>query len=80
MATITLEYDAKNAFATSMIASLKKSGAFKAVSTTRSRNPQLHAGQHLCAVELSQKEAREGKVNHYRNSRELFAKFGVEDV
>lgn len=73
MATVTINYDARNAFAVSMIEALKKSGAFQF--TTPAAQPQT--AEKMSSAEIALKEIEEGKVFHAKSVDDLFQQCGV---
>ena len=75
MATVTINYDARNAFAVSMIETLKKSGAFQfATPATKSKGA---AKTKMSSAEISLKEIEEGKVFHAKSVNDLFKQCGI---
>ncbi len=75
MATVTINYDARNAFAVSMIETLKKSGAFQfAAPVTK---PKTSAKAKMSSVEISLKEIEEGKVFRAKSVDDLFKQCGI---
>ena len=70
MATVTINYDAHNAFAASMIEALKKSGVFQFVAAEN--EPRTPAKSKMASAEISLKEIEEGKVFHAKSVDELF--------
>lgn len=75
MATVTINYDARNAFAVSMIETLKKSGAFQFA--TPATKPKAPAKKKMASIDISLKEIEEGKVHTYNSSKEMFEKLGI---
>lgn len=75
MATVTINYDARNAFAVSMIETLKKSGAFQfATPATKSKGA---AKTKMSSAEISMKEIEEGKVFRAQSVDDLFKQCGI---
>lgn len=70
MATVTLEYDTHNAFAVSMIETLKKSGVFHFATPTIKSKASTKA--KMCSAEISLKEIEEGKVFRAKSVNDLF--------
>ncbi len=76
MATVTINYDSRNAFAVSMIETLKKSGVFQFVTpVAKSRSA---AKAKMSSAEISLKEIEEGKVFHAKSVDELFKQCGID--
>jgi len=75
MATITINYDARNAFAISMIENLKKSGAFRF--TTPVAKPKVSTKTKMSSAEISLKEIEEGKVFRAKSVNDLFKQCGI---
>ncbi len=76
MATVTINYDARNAFAASMIETLKKSGVFQfATPATKTKAP---AKKKMASIDISLKEIEEGKVFHAKSVDELFKQCGID--
>ncbi|HOG36788.1 MAG TPA: hypothetical protein PK984_04525 [Paludibacteraceae bacterium] len=65
MATITLEYDARNS-------ALKKGIELLLALGAKEKKPKKMTG-----IEISMQEVKEGKVNRYKSSKELFEKLGI---
>lgn len=75
MATVTINYDARNAFAVSMIETLKKSGAFHfATPVTKAKGSTK---TKMSSAEISLKEIEEGKVFRAKNVNDLFKQCGI---
>ena len=73
MATITIEYDARNNTLKKVLDLFVSLGA-KVVSHA----PKKAVGtRKLTEVEMSMQEAREGKVNHYKSVEDMFQKLGI---
>ena len=73
MATITLEYDAHNALAASIVNTMKASGVFKiATSASKKSERGIPTG-----IEDAIQDIRNGQINQYANSTELFQKLGI---
>ena len=75
MATITFEYDTHNAFAVSMIDTLKKSGVFHFAATPA--KPKASTKAKMCSAEISLKEIEDGKVFHAKSVNDLFKQCGI---
>lgn len=76
MATVTLHYDTHNAFAVSMIETLRKSGAFHFA--TPAANSKAQTKAKMCSAEISLKEIEEGKVFRAKNVDDLFKQCGID--
>ncbi len=76
MATVTINYDARNAFAVSMIEALKKSGVFQ-FATAQVAKPHTPAKTKMSSVEISLKEIEEGKVFRAKSVNDLFKQCGI---
>ncbi len=75
MATVTINYDARNAFAASMIETLRKSGDFQfATPATKSKSS---AKTRMSSAEISMKEIEEGKVFRAKSVNDLFKQCGI---
>ncbi len=72
MATITLEYDARNSTMKKALDLFLSLGA-KVVPSQKTKAP----AKKLTEVEISMQEAREGKVNHYESAEDMFQKLGI---
>lgn len=72
MATVTLEYDARNNTLKKVLDLFVSLGA-KVVS------PQKKAvgTRKMTEVEISMQEAREGKINHYDSVEDMFQQLGI---
>lgn len=75
MATITLEYDARNSTMKKALDLFLSLGA-KVVSPKKKEAVSAKSGE-LTEVELSMQEAREGKVNQYESVEDMFQKLGI---
>lgn len=70
MATITLNYDARNPFAVSMVEALRRSNVFQI--TTNTPKPKRKS-----SIQTSLQEAKEGKVFKAKTTDELFKQCGI---
>lgn len=68
MATITLEYDARNTTMKKVLDLFVSLGA-KVVTPKKEKK--------LTDIEISMQEARDGKINTYKSSNDLFKKLGI---
>ncbi len=68
MATITLEYDARNNNLKKVLDLFVSLGAKVVTRPTEKR---------LTDIEISMQEARDGKINTYKNPNDLFKKLGI---
>ena len=75
MATITVNYDARNPFAVSMIETLKKSGVFHIASPGTSKAAK--AVSKMSSAEISLKEIEEGNVFRAKDVDDLFKQCGI---
>lgn len=73
MATITLEYDAHNSNLKKVLDLLVSLGA-KVVSTPAA--PKT-ATKEMTELESAMQEARDRKVNHYKNLEDMFQQLGI---
>lgn len=73
MATITLEYDARNSTMKKALDLFLSLGA-KVVSPQKK---ETVGTKRLTEVEISMQEAREGKVNRYESVEDMFQKLGI---
>lgn len=73
MATVTLEYDARNNTMKKVLDLFISLGA-KVVSPA---SKKAVGTRKLTEVEISMQEAREGKINHYKSVEDMFQKLGI---
>ena len=73
MATVTLEYDARNNTLKKVLDLFISLGA-KVVSTPSKKAVNT---QTITEVEISMQEARDGKINHYDSVEDMFQKIGI---
>ncbi len=73
MATITLEYDARNSTMKKALDLFLSLGA----KVVPSQKKEAVGTKKLTEVEISMQEAREGKVNHYESVEDMFQKLGI---
>lgn len=82
MATITLNYDARNVAMKKAIDLILSMGATKVEDKTSSSfvassKKKQSSTRKMTRVELSMQEAREGKVHHFDTVEEMFQSLGI---
>ena len=77
MATIMLEYDARNAFAASMINVIRKSGVFKEKIVHPEPKLACSSKTKVCEAKLAIKDVKDGKLNSYCSPQALYEKLGI---
>lgn len=68
MATITLEYDAHNSFAASLIDAIKKSGVFKIEKPAKTKK---------CGLDMALEDIKEGRVCEIQDVTAYFKNLGA---
>ena len=77
MATIMLEYDARNAFAASMINVIRKSGVFKDKIVHLELKWACSSKTNVCEAKLAIQDVKDGKLNSYSSPQALYEKLGI---
>lgn len=73
MATVTLEYDARNSTMKKVLDLFVSLGAKVVASPSK----KAVGTRKLTEVEMSMQEAKEGKINHYESVEDMFQKIGI---